>query len=295
MAIASVGGLAVGYEVIGEGRPWALTPGGRFSRQTPGVRELATALAGRGYRVLIWDRPNTGESDVCFEGSSESAMQADALVGLLRLLEMTPAVIAGGSGGARVSLLAAARHREEAAGVATWWISGGVYGLMSVGTHYCAESIAAAWTGGMEAVAALPEWAEVQRENAGNGERIRSQDPRTFVATMERWLAAYCPCGSELVPGLDNDVARHLDLPALVFRSGSSDLHHRRETSEQLAELLPRAELVEPPWGDDEWNERSAGLAQGRDPGLFVRWPLLAPALADWAGRAVGGPSGGDG
>lgn len=291
MAIASVDGLAVGYEVIGEGRPWALTPGGRFSRRTPGVRELATALAGRGYRVLIWDRPNTGESDVCFEGSSESAMQADALVGLLRQLDMTPAVIAGGSGGARVSLLAAARHPEDAVGVAVWWISGGVYGLMSVGTHYCAGSIAAAWSGGMEAVAALPEWAEVQRENPGNGERIRSQDPRRFVVTMERWLAAYCPCGRELVPGLDDDVARRLDLPALVFRSGTSDLHHRRETSEQLAALLPRAELVEPPWGDDEWNERSADLAQGREPGLFVRWPLLAPTLADWAGRAVRGPA----
>ena len=287
MAVASVDGLALGYEVIGEGRPWALTPGGRFSRQTPGVRELANALADRGNRVLIWDRPNTGESDVCFEGSSESAMQADALIGLLHQLEMTPAVIAGGSGGARVSLLAAARHRQDAAGVATWWISGGVYGLLSVGTHYCAESIAAAWKGGMEAVAALPEWAEVQEKNANNAGRLRSQDPRTFVATMERWLAAYCPCGGELVPGLDDDVARRLDLPALVFRSGASDLHHRRETSEQLAELLPQAELVEPPWGDDEWNERSADLAEGREAGLFVRWPLLAPTLADWAGRAV--------
>jgi pimeloyl-ACP methyl ester carboxylesterase len=289
MAVASLDGLTVGYEVIGKGRPWVLTPGGRFSRQSPGVRELAVALAGRGYRVLIWDRPNTGESDVCFEGSSESAMQADALVALLDHLDMSPAVIAGGSGGARVSLLAAARHPRAAAGVAVWWISGGVYGLLSVGTHYCAASIAAAWSGGMEAVAALPEWAEAQRENPGNVERLRSQDPKAFVATMERWLAAYCPCGTELVPGLDDDLARQLDIPALVLRSGASDLHHRRETSEQLAALLPRAELVEPPWGDGEWNERSAAVAEGREAGLFVRWPLLAPTLADWAARAVGG------
>jgi pimeloyl-ACP methyl ester carboxylesterase len=290
MAVATVNGLAVGYEVIGEGRPWALTPGGRFSRHTPGVRELATALAASGNRVLIWDRPNTGESDVCFRGGSESAMQADTLAGLLRQLDMTPAVIVGGSGGARVSLLAAARHRQDAAGVAVWWISGGVYGLMTVGTHYCAASIAAAWSGGMEAVAALPEWAEVQQGNPGNRQRILSEDPRSFVTTMERWLAAYCPCGSELVPGLDDHEARGLDLPALVFRSGTTDLHHRRETSEQLARLLPRAELVEPPWGDDEWNERSAARPGGREEGLFARWPLLAPTLVEWAERAVHGP-----
>ena len=45
-----------------------LTPGGRFSKDYPGVRELAEALAAAGNQVLIWDRPNTGESDVCFTG-----------------------------------------------------------------------------------------------------------------------------------------------------------------------------------------------------------------------------------
>src|SRR5580704_18552123 len=110
MARTRVGEVAIEYEVVGEGRPWVITPGGRFTKDSPGVRQLAAALAEQGNRVLIWDRPNCGASDVCFEGSSESAVQADALVGLLEHLEMTPAIIAGGSGGARVSLLAAARH-----------------------------------------------------------------------------------------------------------------------------------------------------------------------------------------
>src|SRR5262245_1351733 len=135
MATATVNGLVLGYEVIGDGRPWAITPGARDSKDSAGIRELATALADRGNRVLIWDRPNTGESDVCFEGASESAMQADALAALLAHLDMTPAVIAGGSGGSRVSMLTAARHRDAAAGLAIWWITGGVMGLMSLGTY----------------------------------------------------------------------------------------------------------------------------------------------------------------
>lgn len=73
-----------------EGRPWVITPGGREGRDTPGVREFAHALAGHGNRVLIRDRPNTGESDVCFEGESESAMQADVLAELLRRLGLAP-------------------------------------------------------------------------------------------------------------------------------------------------------------------------------------------------------------
>ena len=43
MARATIGGLTIGYEVIGEGRPWAITPGGRFPRDSPGVPELAQA------------------------------------------------------------------------------------------------------------------------------------------------------------------------------------------------------------------------------------------------------------
>ncbi len=290
MAIAEVNGLALGYEVIGErpGRPWVITPGGRFSKDSPGVRELASELAteGEGHRVLIWDRPNCGESDVCFEGANESAMQADALAALLQHLGLVPAVIAGGSGGARVSLLTASRHREVASGLATWWISGGVYGLLVLATHYCGGSLAAAWTDGMEAVAALPEWAESLERNPSNRQRILDQDRDKFIATMERWMEAYCPRDGEHIPGLPDAEAQALDLPAIVFNSGASDANHTRATSEALAGLLPRAVLAEPPWGDREWIERGEAR-EARDEGIFSRWPLLAPQLLAWQAEAL--------
>jgi pimeloyl-ACP methyl ester carboxylesterase len=284
VAIAKVNGLSLAYETVGEGRPWAITPGGRFTRESPGVRELAVALAEHGNKVLIWDRPNCGESDVCFDGPSESAMQADALAALLAHLDMTPAVIAGGSGGARVSLLTASRHRESAAGLAIWWISGGVYGLLSLATHYCGGSLAAAWKDGMEAVVALPDWGEALARNPSNRERFLAQDRTEFVATMERWMLAYCPRDDEHVPGLPDAEARSLDIPALVFRSGASDVHHTRATSETLAGLLPQARLTEPPWGDREWIERQDAVAEG----LFAHWPRLAPILLDWQAEVLG-------
>ncbi len=103
MATVDVDGTAIAYEIVGEGGPpWVITPGGRFSKDVPGIRELAEAIAAHGQRVVIWDRPNTGASEVCFDGDSESDMQADKLAGLLRTLAMAPAVVVGGSGGARV-------------------------------------------------------------------------------------------------------------------------------------------------------------------------------------------------
>ena len=284
-----VSGYFVAYEVIGDqGRPWAITPGGRFSKDSPGVRELAVALAERGNRVLIWDRPNCGASDVRFTGSSESAMQADVLADLLRQLGMTGAVIAGGSGGSRVSLLTAGRHPDVASGLALWWISGGVYGLLSLGMHYCGDSLKAAWNGGMEAVVELPGWQEALLRNPRNRELFLALDPKEFVATMESWMVAYCPCGDALVPGLPDEDARRLDVPALVFRSGTTDFNHTRAMSEQVAALLPGARLVEPPWGNNEWNERSAARAGGKGDGLFVGWPKLAPVLLDWADETLG-------
>jgi pimeloyl-ACP methyl ester carboxylesterase len=289
MAIANVSGLELGYELIGaSGQPWVITPGGRFTKESPGVRELAEAMAAQGNRVLIWDRPNCGESSVCFEGPTESEVQADALAALLRHLDLAPAVIVGGSGGARVSLLAAANHPDVAAGLAILWISGGVFGLMSLGMVYCAPSIRTAWAEGMAAVADLPDWAEVTERNPANRRRILDQDRRAFITTMERWMHAYCPRPGEHIPGLTDDLARTIKAPTLVFRSGASDPFHTRETSELLAALIPGARLVEPPWPDTEWNDGRRRIDNEEQVGLFARWPLLAPQLLAWAAESVG-------
>jgi hypothetical protein len=154
--------------------------------------------------------------------------------------------------------------------------------------HYCAGSLKAAWDGGMEAVVALPEWAEVLERNRSNRERFLAQDPQVFIATMERWMSAYAPGTDDVVPGLPAAEARSFARPALVFRSGASDFHHPRSTSERVAAALPGARLVEPPWGDREWRERQDERNRGVTAGLFVRWHLLVPPLQAWADDVLG-------
>ena len=163
-------------------------------------------------------------------------MQADVLAGLLRALELTPGGRHRRLG--RVAGLAAGRATAiptSPRALALWWISGGVFGLLSLASYYCAPSVPAAWNDGMDAVAVLPSWEEPLQRYAPNRDLLLAQDPREFIATMERWMEAYCACTGELVPGLPDDDARRLDLPALVFRSGAvrrePSTRHRRSSS----------------------------------------------------------------
>lgn len=281
----TVDGIGLAYELLGrEGDPAvALTPGGRFTMDAPGLRELAEELVKGGRRVLIYDRPNCGLSDVCLRGESESEMQAEALTGLIRALDLGPTVIAGGSGGSRVSMLAAARDPEICSHLALWWISGDPIGLMQLATYYCGEAATLASQGGMEAVMNATSWAENFAKNPQARETIRNMDPDKFIAVMQKWAAAYVPSDISPVPGMKpRDFAR-LTMPTLVFRSGKSDLSHTRATSEWVHRLIPHSTLLDPPWNDDEWNYRSMGVMKGTVKGLFESWVKLAPYILDLA------------
>ncbi len=282
MPTVSVNGIGLAYDIIGAGaRTAVITPGGRFSKDTPGIRALAERLADRGFRILIWDRPNCGESDLSFAGESESLMHADALAGLLRTLDMAPALVVGGSAGSRVSLLTAIRHPDVIDRLFVLWISGGAVGLASLAFHYCHESLAAASLGGMEAVAALPAWKEQLTRNPHNREILLAQEVDAFVETMKRWAWAYFPKDNSPVPGLVPSELAKLNMPVMILRSGQSDFHHPRETSETVRAMIPGSQIAEPPWGDREWIERLQASARGE--GLFARWPLLTAQILEFA------------
>lgn len=282
MPKVDVGGIGVAYDLIGDGKKTAvITPGGRFSKDTPGVRQLAQKLADGGLRVLIWDRPNCGESDLSFRGKSESILNADTLAGLVGALELGPAFLIGGSAGSRVSLLTAIRHPAVTERLFLLWISGGALGLAVLAYHYCHDQLAAAAMGGMPAVAALPAFKESLTRNPGNRDRLLEQDTSTFIQTMKTWAEAFVPAADSPVPGTSAAQLRALKTPTMILRSGESDFHHPRVTSEGVHALIPGSQIAEPPWGDREWLERLQAQAAGE--GLFARWPLLAPQILAFA------------
>jgi 2-hydroxy-6-oxonona-2,4-dienedioate hydrolase len=286
MARIQISGLGIEYELLGpQGAPAiVLTPGGRFAKDSPGLPELAQALAASGRRVLLWDRPNCGASDISFDGKSESDLQARTLIGLIRALELGPTAVAAGSGGSRVSLIAAARDPEVVSHLIVWWTSGGALSLISLAAYYCVGSAIAASRGGMAAVADSPGWAEQIQRNPKNRDILLAQDPDRFIETMERWAMAYMPSEASPVPGMSPESFARLRMPVLIYRSGKSDLSHTRRTSEWVHELIPHSELREPPWPDEEWNNRS-GYAMKHGSGHFAGWPALAPAIIEFTSR----------
>lgn len=285
MAKIEVDGLTLDYDFVGRENapPLVLTPGGRYPRDTAGVPELAEKLADGGFRVLLWDRPGCGASDIAFTAPSESVMNCEALVGLVRELGLRDITLAGGSAGSRISLMAAARMPDNVRKMAIWWISGGPVGLAGLAWFYCGDQIAAASKGGMEAVVQLPSWADQIARNPKIRDILLAQDADTYIATMQKWGKAFAYSDESPVPGMaEADFAR-LTMPIMTFRSGQSDMAHTRETSEWVQRLLPNSTMVEPPWGDQEWNYVSTfPVDTPNRRGRFERWPLLAPMLLDF-------------
>lgn len=286
VARIDISGIGIEYELIGEPGAHAvsLTPGGRFGLDIPGLREMGEALAKQGKRALLWDRPNCGSSDVCFEGPNESELHARTLTQLIRALDLGPTAVAGGSAGSRTSFIAAAVDPGAVSHVIPWWISGGTIGLMALGTGYCADSANRAMMQGMEAVTKAPAWVESIKRNPANRDRILAQDPDRFVETMERWAACFIPSDTTPVPGMSAEDFAALKMPVLIFRNSPRDLYHNARTSDWVHKLIPHSELVDAPWSDEELIGALIGMFEkGVMP--FTLWPQLVPQIVEFTNR----------
>lgn len=280
MARILIDGIGIEYELLGEAgaRAIVLTPGGRYSKDIPGLPELGRLLAEHGFRVLLWDRPNCGASDLHFAGNSESGMQAEVLTKLIRALELGPTILVGGSAGARVSLLAAKTDPDAIAGLLLCWISGGLISMMRLGSYYCCEPAEEAALKGMEAVTAMPIWSQQIAANPRNRDYMLGQDRDAFIAQMERWASGYIPSPDTPVGGMTKDDFAKLTMPITILRGSPRDLYHPAWMCEQVHELLPNASMIDPPWHLDVFADR---MLDGK--GLFSDWPQLAPLVADFA------------
>jgi pimeloyl-ACP methyl ester carboxylesterase len=280
--VFEVNGGNVVYETLGkEGEFIALTPGGRYSKDIEGLRPLAKKLVEGGYRVLLWDRPNCGKSDVQFYGQSESHMRAETLHALITGLDIGPCIIAGGSGGARDSMLTTMLYPEIVRKLVVWNIVGGVYGSFALGAYYVMPTIHAARALGMEGLLRLPEWKELIAENPRNRDRILAQDSDEFLKVMLRWLNAYVPKPGQTIPGVPDEMFDDIKVSTLIIRGGENDWDHPKRTSLEVSCLIKGAKLIDPPWPEDAWERASEARAQGKVKrfNMFDTWVQAAPAI----------------
>ncbi len=282
-----INGGNVVYEILGEtGEFIALTPGGRFSKDIPGLRPLAEALVAGGYRVLLWDRPNCGASDVQFYGYSESHMRAETLMQLITKLDIGPCIIAGGSGGARDSILTTILYPELVTKLVVWNIVGGVYGSFVLGGHYIVPSILAVRGAGIGGLLHVGEWKERIEESPANLDRIRGLDADEFLKVMLRWLNAFVPKPGQTIPGVEDGLFDDIKVPTLIIRGGENDWDHPKRTSLEVSCLIKDSELIDPPWPEDAWERAGEKFAAsgGKNFCLFDTWVQAAPAILEFVG-----------
>jgi pimeloyl-ACP methyl ester carboxylesterase len=286
--VLEIHGGNVVYEILGTtGEFIALTPGGRFSKDVPGLRPLAVELVKSGYRVLLWDRPNCGKSDLQFYGHSESHMRADTLHQLITRLGIGPCVIAGGSGGARDSILTTILHPEIVTKLVTWNIVGGVYGSFVLGSYYIVPSILAVRGLGIKGLLTVAEWKERIAENPANKDRILAMDGDDFLKVMLRWLNAFVPKPGQAIPGVDDALFGDITVPTLIIRGGEDDWDHPKRTSLEVSCLIKGSTLIDPPWPEDAWERAGEDRATGKATSfnLFDTWVQAAPAIVDFLRR----------
>ena len=286
--VLEVNGGNVVYEILGEnGEFITLTPGGRYSKDIEGLRPLAGELVKGGYRVLLWDRPNCGKSDLQFYGQSESHMRADTLHALITGLGIGPCIIAGGSGGARDSILTTILHPEVATKLVVWNIVGGVYGSFVLGSYYLVPSILAVRGLGIKGLLQVDEWKERIAENPGNSDRILAMDSDEFLRVMLRWLNAFVPKPGQAIPGVDDELFGDIKVPTLIIRGGENDWDHPKRTSLEVNCLIKGSTLIDPPWPEDAWERAGEDRASGKVKrfNMFDTWVQAAPAILDFVRR----------
>jgi 2-hydroxy-6-oxonona-2,4-dienedioate hydrolase len=280
-AIEINGGNVV-YEILGEeGDFIVLTPGGRFSKDIEGLRPLAEELVNGGYRVLLWDRPNCGKSDVQFYGQSESHMRAETLHALITGLDIGPCIILGGSGGARDSMLTTMLYPEIVRKLVVWNIVGGVYGSFVLGSYYIVPSILAVRGAGMKGVIHVDEWKDRIAENPANKDRFLALDPEEFLKLMLRWLNAFVPKPGQTIPGVEDEMFDNIKVPTPIIRGGENDLDHPKRTSLEVSCLIKGSTLIDPPWPEDAWERAGEERASGKVKrfNMFDTWVQAAPAI----------------
>ncbi len=288
MATIDINGGTVVYEILGStGDLIVLTPGGRFGMDIPGLRPLAEALVAGGYRVLLWDRPNCGRSDVQFFAASESHMRAETLHLLLTALSIGPCIIAGGSGGARDSMLAAMTYPQDFTDLIVWNIVGGVYGSAVLGNYYLVPSILAVRGLGIEGLLTVPEWTARIEANPANRGRLLDLDAESFLKVMLRWLDAFVPKAGQTIPGIPDEMFDAITVPTLIIRGGENDWDHPKRTSLAVHCLIKGSRLIDPPWPEDAWERASRLRAAGKVQHYngFDTWVQAAPAMLSFLDR----------
>ena len=246
--IVNIKGVDIRFEIHGEGIPIVYTPGGFYPLEKG--RLIAERLKPLGYKVLLWDRPNTGESGLIFEGEDLLQIWADKLRELLHYTGLSPALVSGGSAGGLASLYFAYLYPAEVKGLIfiapptddkEIWEN--LVGDTFLGSAEMAEkkgmSAALEAQGGM---LDLFNWPDQFQRVPYKKQQLLSLNPQVFAETMRAWARSFMAGRRSYLAGLSDEQLATINIPTIVF-SGPGGFHPQH-TAEALHARLSQSTLV---------------------------------------------------
>lgn len=263
--------LRLEWEVLGPGPEVGpiqavVTPRGQLSRDA--ARPLASAIADRGKRVLLWDRRCTGDSSAW--ASWEESLPEQEVQDLACLLDSlaqqektsgsarAPVSLVGLSSGARLSALFAARHPQRVLSLVLL-PTGDFCGAASIlGRAYYGDCADTAEAGGMEALveAEGSHFHALAKTSSRARDELLGADPKDFIFAMRRSQAFVEGFKGSNLLGLHSPELARLHRPALILHHGlEDDRLHALEDAIALSEQLPSGRLLVEP---DAWKFKEA-------------------------------------
>jgi pimeloyl-ACP methyl ester carboxylesterase len=272
MSEASVRGVPINYEVIGERGSWiAFTPGSR--RPYDELVALSRDMASRGHRVLLHDRRNCGRSGVAIEDlGSEHEVWADDLFELGQRVGANEMYVGGSSAGARLALLFAMRHPKATKGLLLWRVTGGSDATHELAETYYGSFAKLARAGGMEAVCNSDHFRACIAARPENRQKLMAMKPDEFIRVMESWEKKFRAAANMPVIGATEADLRAIRVPACII--AGNDRIHIPSTARKVAGLIPLAEFhddvvekrpddnLKPEWDPKEWKAAEPRMAK---------------------------------
>ena len=217
MATASIDGVNINYEIIGDDGPWAaLITGGRrgYGELVP----LAQKIAATGFRVLLHDRRNTGASSISMRADQlEEATWADDLAKLLQSLDALPVFVGGSSSGARTAIFFCLRHPGALRGLLLLRVTGGEFAAGRLPENYYGQFIRVCEAGGMAAVCETEAYQERIEANPANRDALMTMAPKHFIDVMTRLRALFTAGAHHQVMGVTEAELQSIRTPTIII------------------------------------------------------------------------------
>jgi pimeloyl-ACP methyl ester carboxylesterase len=243
MPFAEVNSVRLHYQVLGTSGPWvALVSGARRSMDE--VKGLATLVAQGGFRVLLHDRRNTGQSSLSITGEgSEFEIWADDLRALAKKLDLPRFIVGGSSSGCRLATILALRHRDAIQALLMMRVTGGAFAVKRLSNVYYTQYIEAAQRCGMAEVCTIDHFKDLIAIDPTRRAQIMQWDKLEFIAVMSRWRDNLESGIDDPMLGAREQELRSIDFPVCVIPG--NDKTHSIAAGRQVHSLIPDAELHE--------------------------------------------------